>query len=202
MILQHLKRQKGQLLANPLLAAERIGSECDDVPAAIWTQAKGSLELALSKMALDWKKKKSYMKLLRLQKYVSTRLKDLNLELGQWDEVSEAELIPESKLAATSINSTLYVISGMVTNPSSYKPLDLKQITVDCKPGGSDQIQTKCSSAKLDQQVMPGARHTITMQVKVPSGTEDVVGIRLQTAFADVDISGISITDLFKPDAN
>jgi tetratricopeptide (TPR) repeat protein len=199
-ILQHLKRQKGQVLANPMLAAERIGTECDQVPAAIWDEAKGSLELALSKMALEWKKKKNYMKLLRLQKYVSTRLEKLNLELGQWDQVSEAELIPESKLAATSISSTLYVISGMVTNPSSYKPLNVTGIFVDCKPVESDQILTKCSSVKLKQQVLPGARHTITTQLKVPSGTEEIVGIRLKTAFADVDISDISLKDLFKPD--
>jgi len=195
---QHLQRTSR--LINVLMAMEAIGQECNDSLALNWEEIIKTVELNLSTMVLRWKKNRKYRKIIILQKYISSKLKDIPLELGNWGEFKEDSLLPEYKFTSTKLGDNKYMIAGWVKNPSNYRPLILSGVAMDCQRKDTGKIVANCAKTNFSRTILPSKRIALNGRAIVPSGTKEIVQFSLDAKFEDVNVSDVSAADLFSRD--
>ena len=187
-------------LVNSLKALERIGGECNNAHADLWQEAKKTLELHLSTLALSWKKDNNFKKIMMLQKYQETKLKDLDFNMGVWSELTEKELLPEYKFGNTALGKHQYIINGWIQNPSKYRPLSVTGLRIDCSQSDSGKAEADCTKVKQKTVINPGSKKAITARVVIPSAYDQIANVSPVFTFEDQKIGDVNAEDLFKGD--
>ena len=189
----HLR--KNRRLLPVLKAAEQIGGECNDSLSFNWDQAIRAMELQLSTLVLDWKRAKDFRSIILLQKYLSIRLKDLDLGIGNWGNLAETNIEPQTNFGSAHFRNNIWVVTGWVKNISNYRPLNISGLHLDCLM--KDQsIKTKCAFVKVKDQVLPGDKRSFTSRISLPADTEDIIEYNLVSEYEDIDTSDVKAEDV------
>lgn len=194
---QHLSRTKR--MVNVAKAFEKIGSECNESNAINWKEAVSSFDLAMSRLILDWTKSKSHKKVNILANYVSSKLNDIEGITTRGKVKEPPDMKPEYRFNATALTKkNKFMVGGWVKNPSRYRPLHVKGVSLDCTNESTGNVVAKCGKVKFSEKVMPGKQQTMNAQVTVPSDTPKIIEYRLLYEFEDVKISSVKAEDVFK----
>lgn len=189
--------RKGRRLSNALEATEQVGAGCEGQVAVQWDNAKKTLEIALTTKLLDWKREKDFKKIILLQKYITANLAGITLDLGTWGQFQEEDLKPESKFGNTRISGNKFMVNGFVSNPSSYRPLHLKAIILDCENSETHEVKTQCVTSNVVEKVMPKNQRTLTARVTLPAGYDAIVAVNLESEFEKETVNKVKAKDLF-----